>query len=163
MEFPISLYSKDLTKLLEARPEVADEWVLLNRGWHQYAAGICGIDHWCAIVFMSFDRETFVAHGFDKKGDWRRFLDKDYIKSLTRYVAGSKDGTYGHVGRQVNNVKCVRFRDLISIFKNSSDPECKYFIDLKKLDPYHQYGFPRAIDGRKHMVNPVPPAEISVA
>lgn len=149
MEFPISLWNGEVTKLLKARPEVADEWVLLHRGWHQYARGICGIDHWSAIVFRSFDRDTMVAEGFKRKGDYGRELESDYIKSLKQYIAGSKDGTYGHVGRQVCTIKCMKLRDLLKECPNWADHE--WGIDLGKFDPYHQYGPPRAVDGRKHM------------
>lgn len=158
MEFPVSLWSEEVTKLIKARPEVADEWVLLHRGWHQYAAGICGITHWSAIVFRSFDRDTMVAEGFKRKGDYKRELERDYIKSLKQYIAGSKDGTYGHVGRQVCTIKCMKLRDILK-----TSPQCgeghEWRIDLGNFDPYHQYGTARAVDGRKHKcVAPVAPA-----
>ena len=144
MEFPISLYSKDLTKLLKARPEVADEWVLLNRGWHQYAEGICGIDHWCAIVFMSFDRETFVAHGFDKKGDWRRVLDPKYARDLTKKKIKGTPSPYGEVGAHYRIVRVYRFKDIVHL---SNDGSCYYFVDINR---YFHNSTPCAIDARQH-------------
>lgn len=155
------IWSEDLKKIIDANPGIMDQWVVVIAACHQYAEGICGQDFYTSIIFKEMNCDTGVGCGFDKKGDWRRELDPKWIRSMTKRIKGRKTA-YGEVGAHYRITKVLKFKDLVRRCKN--DPSNWFFKeDIPPFGRYFKYSTPRAVDGRKHMANPVPPAEISVA
>lgn len=153
--FDPMLWSNELTALIKARPEVLNEWVLVNRGFYRYACGIGGTNDWASITFKELDtRETKLASetrcgravGFKTKGEWRRYLTRYRIKVLTYNKKGESDWGAGSRGQTFNKVFCAKLRDLVEQYTNG---------DWHVTDKYFEYCIPNALDGRKDKVESV--------
>ena len=162
-KFNPTLWSNELTAIIKARPEVLNEWVLVNRGFYRYACGIGGTNDWASITFKELDtretklaRETRCGHavGFKTKGEWRRYLTRDRIKALTYNKKGEPDWGAGSRGQTFNKVFCAKLRDLVEQYANG---------DWHVVDKYFERCTPDALDGREDKAEPVAPFAPAVA
>ena len=153
--FDPALWSNELTALIKARPEVLNEWVLVNWGFYRYACGIGGTNDWASVTFKELDtRETKLASeirciralGFKTKGEWRRYLTRDRIKTLTYNKKGEPDWGAGSRGQTFNKVFCAKLRDLVKQYHDG-----KWHV----TDKYFKYCTPAALDGRKDKVESI--------
>ena len=142
--YKYTLFHDRLTEIIKKNPGLMDQWVLVVSACHQYAKGICGQDFYSHIVFAEYDPETLVVKGFDKKGDWRRALDPEYARDLTKKKIKGTPSPYGEVGAHYRITKTYRFKDIIKPFHDGSG---YYFAELNR---YFHYSTPCAIDARQH-------------
>lgn len=148
MNMPVNLYLEELNNVISSRPEILNEWVLANRGFNQYAGGICGVNRWGSITFKEMDvdehNRPIRCLGFRTKGEWRKYLSKEYIKDLTYCVKGTPT-PYGHIGAIGNTIKSFKLKDLLAQY-----PSGKWYVKEGPFDFFDDHVVPNAIDGRKY-------------
>ena len=145
---PVMLYTDELNTMISSRPEILNEYVFANRGFHQYAGGICGVDRWGSITFKEMDvdehNRPIRCLGFRTKGEWRRYLSKDYIKERTHCIKGTPT-PYGHIGAYRNEIRSVKLKDLLKQYESG-----KWSIKEGPFDFFDEYASIYAYDGRKY-------------
>jgi hypothetical protein len=93
----------DLIQLVKDNPAVGKQYLIIEHGWHQYAAGITGINYWSRI-FRSTDKYAFP--------DRAAALEARDIAKIYSYRKKGKETPYGEIEGRANTVKIMTIKKI---------------------------------------------------
>lgn len=101
-----------LTKMIEANPDLANEYCVAWSGFVQYANHPNGYHSSAGIIFKIVDDDEKKLEGFKTKGEWRRAMPSKKVRSLTMK---SSNDSYGYTA------KSIKVSDLLKVIDTGWD------------------------------------------
>jgi len=95
-----------LRSIVEAHPEISNQYALVHWGGHHYAEGVCGTNYFDRVILAS------PTSGWIKKGDCKKSLLPEVLKMMTKFTEGRFNG-YEHIGRRWQKVKAFKISHIL--------------------------------------------------